>query len=269
MASFDHFLIDQFGVLHDGSRAYDGAIDCLDRLKAAGKTVVLLSNSGKRANANRARLRDFGFPERTFDQVVTSGEVTWQGIVDHAFGPPFVPGSRVYLLGHDDYDYGLDQIGMQLVDDPSAADFILIAASRAPRMSLDQYKLALAAPARSGIPALCSNPDRLMLTVEGLQPSAGEIAALYAELGGRVSFVGKPHPAIYEAAIKRSPRSTVATMLAIGDSVEHDICGANRAGIATALVKSGLSADADEDQLRREVRRYGAAPDFVLPGLRW
>ena len=97
--SFDLFLIDQFGVLHDGHRPYDGAVDCLKRLKAAGKTVVLLSNSGKRASANVARLEQFGFPRSAFDHVVTSGEVAWHGIVAHAFGAPFVPGSQSICSG--------------------------------------------------------------------------------------------------------------------------------------------------------------------------
>ena len=57
--SFDLFLIDQFGVLHDGVKPYDGAIECLKNLKAKGKSVVLLSNSGKRATANISRLLEF------------------------------------------------------------------------------------------------------------------------------------------------------------------------------------------------------------------
>jgi len=268
-SSFDLFLIDQFGVLHDGMRPYDGAVDCLKRLKAGGKTVVLLSNSGKRASANAARLAEFGFPRGSFDHVVTSGEVAWQGIVDRVFGAPFLPGSRMYLLGHEGYDYGFDQIGMVLVDDPAAADFILIAASRAPKMSLAQYRVALEAAAKSKIPALCCNPDRLMLTGEGLQPSAGEIASLYRELGGEVSFVGKPYPAIYDAAMKASPSFARSATLAIGDSIEHDIGGGHRAGLATALVRTGLSANVDDAELDDEMRRYGAAPDYVLPGLRW
>lgn len=268
-SSFDLFLIDQFGVLHDGMRPYDGAVDCLKRLKAGGKTVVLLSNSGKRASANASRLEQFGFPRAAFDHVVTSGEVAWHGVKAHAFGAPFVPGSRVYLVGHDDYDYGLAQIGLRLVENPADADFVLIAASLAPQMSLAQYRVALAPAAQNRIPALCCNPDRLMLTTGGLQPSAGEIAALYAELGGPVSFVGKPYPAIYAAAIRQSPPVLPAATLAIGDSIEHDIVGGNHAGLTTALVRTGLSADADDAQLLEEMRRCGASPAFVLPSLRW
>jgi HAD superfamily hydrolase (TIGR01459 family) len=267
--SFDLFLIDQFGVIHDGVKPYRGTVECLANLKSRGKSVVLLSNSGKRAAANIARLADLGFSRELFDHVVTSGEVAWQGIAAHSFGMPFVPGSSMFVVGHDDHDYGFEKLGMRLVEDPAVADFIMIAASRAPKMSLEQYEEILAAAAASDIPALCCNPDRLMLTAAGVQPSAGEIAALYCKLGGRVTFVGKPYPAMYAFARNQCLRDEAARTLAIGDSIEHDICGGFNAHLATALVRTGLSENLSADELSNRLATYGAAPDFVLPGLYW
>ena len=267
--SFDLFMIDQFGVLHDGAMPYSGTIDCLEKLKANGKAVILLSNSGKRAVDNISRLADLGFSRELFDEVVTSGEVAWHGIVDRSFGTPFVPGKRMFVVGHDDHDYGFEKLGVKLVCDPTAADFILIAASLAPRMSLEQYREILAGAAASGIPALCCNPDRLMLTATGVQPSAGEIASLYCKLGGEVTFVGKPYPAMYAFARNQCRRGGSARTLAIGDSIEHDICGGFNARLATALVRTGLSHDLADEELSDRLAAYSAAPDFVLPGLRW
>ena len=267
--SFDLFLIDQFGVLHDGTRPYDGAIECLERLKAAGKSVILLSNSGKRTAANIERLLAMGFPRDCFDHAVTSGEVAWQGIIDRVFGAPFLPGKKMLLLGHEDYDYEFDRIGLTKVEDPAAADFVMIAASRGTKTSFAEYNDTLSVAVARNIPALCSNPDRMMLTPSGLQPSAGEIASLYMRLGGKVSFVGKPYPAIYAAARKKSPQSKRARTLAIGDSIEHDIVGGTRAGLSTALVRTGLSAELSDIELVGEGTRYGTFASFVLPGLYW
>lgn len=268
-SSFDCFLIDQFGVLHDGTRAYRGAVECLARLKANGKRVILLSNSGKRATDNVMRLAGFGFSPNLFDHVVTSGEVAWHGIADRAFGMPFVPGARVFLVGHDDHDYGFEQLGLRLVEEPLDADFVMIAASSAPKMPLAQYREMLADAAAADIPALCCNPDRLMLTTSGLQPSAGEIAALYSALGGKVTFVGKPHPALYAFTRNRFCGSDLIRILAIGDSIEHDICGGSSAGVATALVRTGLAQDLSDDELSTQLTAHRAAPDFVLPSLSW
>jgi len=267
--SFDVFLIDQFGVLHDGLQPYRGAIECLAKLKEHGKNVVLLSNSGKRAAANIARLGHLGFSSHLFDHVVTSGEVAWQGIVDNAFGKPFLPGNSMFLVGHNEYEYGYEQIGMRLVQDPTTADFIMIAASRAPKMSLGQYESVLASAAALDVPALCCNPDRLMLTSEGLQPSAGEIAALYERLGGKVTFVGKPYMAMYEFTRHQTPGYEPARRLAIGDSIEHDIRGGHKAGFSTALVLTGLSFGLNDDELDKRIKHYGTFPDFVMPALRW
>ena len=49
---FDAVLVDQYGVLHDGRRAFPGAADCLRALRAAGKRIAVVSNSGKRAGPN-------------------------------------------------------------------------------------------------------------------------------------------------------------------------------------------------------------------------
>jgi len=266
---FDEFLIDQFGVLHDGMRPYQGAIPCLTKLKELGKNVILLSNSGKRAYANIARLADLGFPKSLFDHVVTSGEVAWQGIVDGRFGEPFSRGRRMFLVGHEDYDYEFESIGIKLVADPAASDFIMIAASRAPKMSLDQYGAMLAAAASSGIPALCCNPDRLMLTTEGLQPSAGEIAVYYERLGGRVVFVGKPYESMYAFAKRLTRAPDAVRRIAIGDSIDHDIRGGHRADLKTALVLTGLSSGLADGKLDKRFAFYGATPDFVLSGLVW
>ncbi|HEX7565239.1 MAG TPA: TIGR01459 family HAD-type hydrolase [Bradyrhizobium sp.] len=267
--SFDLFMIDQFGVLHDGVRPYRGAVECLASLKSRGKSVVLLSNSGKRASANITRLAELGFARELFDHVVTSGEVAWQGIVDQSFGMPFLPGKRMFVVGHDDHDYGFERLGVGLVGDAAAADFIMIAASRAPKMSLDQYGEILAGAAASDIPALCCNPDRLMLTATGVQLSAGEIASLYCKLGGSVTYVGKPYPAMYAFARNQCLRGESARTLAIGDSIEHDICGGFNAHLATALVRTGLSHDLSDEELSNRLAAYGAAPDFVLPRLYW
>ena len=266
---FDLFMIDQFGVLHDGTAPYDGTIDCLEKLKANGKGVILLSNSGKRAVDNISRLAHLGFSRELFDDVVTSGEVAWRGIVDHSFGAPFVPGSSMFVVGHDDHDYGFEKLGVRLVDDPLAADFILIAASLAPRMSLEQYREILSEAAAAGVPALCCNPDRLMLTTAGLQPSAGEIASLYARLGGEVRFVGKPYPAMYAFALKQLSPFDPARTLAIGDSIEHDVCGGFNANLSTALVRSGLCHALSDDALTTKLAALDASPEFVLPGLLW
>src|SRR5262249_29819775 len=77
---FDHVLLDQWGTLHEGSAISAAAYDCVTKLRDAGKRVLALSNSGKRADANERRLAALGLPRETYDGVLSSGEVAWHGL---------------------------------------------------------------------------------------------------------------------------------------------------------------------------------------------
>jgi len=77
---YDAIIFDQWGVLHDGSCAYAGAIDCLVGLAEAGHSLSVLSNSGKRAAPNAKRIADMGFSNGLFNQIMTSGEALWHDI---------------------------------------------------------------------------------------------------------------------------------------------------------------------------------------------
>ena len=97
---YDAFILDQWGVLHDGAAPYSGVLDVLAELKRHGKAVVLLSNSGRRAGFSGERLRGMGFATADFAAVVTSGEATWQ-LMHRRPGPPWDSlGRRCVLLTH-------------------------------------------------------------------------------------------------------------------------------------------------------------------------
>ena len=67
---YDGFILDQWGVLHDGVKPYPGAIDCLRQLRAAGKQVVILSNSGKRNDHNIRLMAQLGFDPALYERFI-------------------------------------------------------------------------------------------------------------------------------------------------------------------------------------------------------
>ena len=135
---------------------------------------------------------------------------------------------------------------------------------RRPRVSLDEYSERLKPAAVRNLPALSANPDLLMLTQSGQQPAPGAIARAYETLGGKVALVGKPYALIYAIASRALAGVEPRRILAVGDSPLHDVEGAAKAGFATALVKTGLSAGRVDDELRRAAP---SPPDFALDGL--
>ena len=92
---FDGFILDQFGVLHDGTTLYPGALAALEALKKAEKPVVLLTNSGKSAASNAQRLAKFGINPGHYAHIVSSGEAARLTIEDGSLGDVFCPGAAV------------------------------------------------------------------------------------------------------------------------------------------------------------------------------
>jgi HAD superfamily hydrolase (TIGR01459 family) len=260
---YDAFLIDQFGVLLNGAGAYPGAPATLLRLAGQGKRILLLSNSGKRQAPNIARLLQLGFDRSSFEAVLSSGEAA-HALLTGRIGGDLAAGSRVWLHARDGDTSQIEGLPLTLVDTPAEADLLVLAGSQTDELSLADYRALLGPAAERGIPCLCTNPDMEMLTAHGLRPGAGAIAKLYADLGGRVEWIGKPYPFIYEEALRRLAGIPSDRILCIGDSPEHDILGAHRAGLAAALVRTGIHDGlSDPDRHARSVAA-GAVAEYLL-----
>ena len=258
---FDAFIIDQFGVIHDGRALYPEARAALEGLQASAKRVAILTNSGKRRAANHARILAMGVPEAFFTDVVSSGDVAFDLIRAGGLGRF----GNVMIIGKAGEDYGFDGLGMAATDDPVLADLLLFLGSNAPRTALEDYARLLAPAARRAVPAICCNPDRQMLTSDGLQPAPGAIAALYESLGGTVTWVGKPYRDIYAHALRTAGDPLPGRALCIGDSIDHDVRGGHGAGLKTALVCTGLAESLSDAQIAAAI----PPPDYALPSLRW
>jgi HAD superfamily hydrolase (TIGR01459 family) len=265
---FDLYLVDQYGVLHNGRTAYPGAIEGLARITSSGRNAVVLTNSGKGAAANRTRLEALGFVGFKYD-VISSGEVALQGVKTGAFGRRLVLGSHICVIGRAGDTYALSSRDFTLVERPEQADCLVIAGSDAPRTSLQVYRTALAGAAQLRVPAICVNPDITMIRDGSLVSAPGAIARIYQELGGPVDYVGKPHRMIFQFAHGLFDAVPASRVVMIGDSPEHDIAGARSMGFATALVRTGIHADLSEQELARLWTMHGGAPDFLLESLAW
>ncbi len=279
-ACFDGWLLDQWGVIHDGRSLFTEAVEALGRLRGRGARLVLLSNSGRRARHSERHLRGMGFDPELVDGIVTSGEVAWK-LLKERDEPPFRDlGRRCFLItrfGDTEVVEGLD---LELVDDPAEADFLFLSGVDSPVKPIEDYLplLERAARRRPPPPALCSNPDRMAPEGEGFVFSPGTLAEIYARTGARVIYTGKPHRWIYREALARLADIPREKIVAVGDSFEHDVVGAVRQGLAAVFVTQGLHReafpeDAPKSAWARKVAelaaRFGAQPDRVIPRFRW
>jgi ribonucleotide monophosphatase NagD (HAD superfamily) len=126
---YDAFLIDQWGVMHDGKKAYAKTVECMAKLAERGKKIVLLSNSSRRRGNSMSKLDKMGFDSKTIIDVVTSGEMGWRGISTPAAErrPPFneLEGNKVFVFGNgeEDEEY-VKSAGLEFAE-IEEADFIL------------------------------------------------------------------------------------------------------------------------------------------------
>ena len=251
---YDAFVVDQFGVLHDGRALYPGALEALAALKERGP-VALVSNSGKRTAANVERLARLGVPRDLFDAFVSSGEVAHAMIASGEIAVP--AGAGVLVVSRGDGAAALDGLDLVPVENADEAALVVIAGSESERVALRDYRALLRAAAERGVPALCTNPDRHMLAAGGIHPGAGAIAEAYAAMGGPVTWIGKPHGAIYAHASGALGGLDWSRTLGIGDSAEHDVRGVKGMGGAALLVETGVAGESVG----------GPAPDYVMEAL--
>ena len=266
---FDAAILDQWGVLHDGAKAPPGAVEAVASMVAGGKKLVVLSNSARFGSDSAGKLIALGYPAGTFAGVVTSGETTYDLL--RARNDPFFAGlgRKVLLIAREPtLINGLDYHAV----DVESAEFVLLGSSTAPEKSLAaDYAALLDRAAARGLPMVCANPDRTGLAATGFIEGPGYLAAYYEKAGGTVRYLGKPHPEVYGRAAALLGDVPPHRIVAIGDSLEHDIAGGRRFGCLTAFVEAGIHAAdlAEPDGLVRLCGKYGATPDFVIPKLLW
>ncbi len=239
--AFDAVLCDVWGVLHNGRRAYPVACAALQRLKRAGKRVVLITNVPKPRGPIPAQLDRAGVPRDAWDVIVTSGDAIRAELAARAPGPMF-------KIGPDDYDRLLWE-GLGLAQAPLAqARFVGISGLNDDDETPADYADILRDAKARDLEMLCANPDIIVQFGDRLIWCAGAVARNYSAMGGRVVMAGKPYAPIYDLAYRELEALGVsidkARLLAIGDGVLTDVAGANAQGLECVFVASGMHGEA-------------------------
>jgi HAD superfamily hydrolase (TIGR01459 family) len=275
---YDGFILDQWGVLHDGVTPYPGARDCVRRLHEGGKRIVVLSNTGQTADRNLSLMRGMGFDSDWFDRFVGAGEDARAALAERR--DPFhrALGRRCYAFTRAGNHGLIDGIGLEIVESVAEAEFLAVIGIDSPPLGVADYEALLQAGISQGLPMVCANPDIVRVSPEGTVAAPGALARRYEALGGNVFYHGKPYPAIYASCLRGLDGCAPERVIAIGDSIEHDVLGASRAGLACAFIAGGIHADELVDfwgalpapqRWDAFVRPAVAQPQYVLPALVW
>jgi HAD superfamily hydrolase (TIGR01459 family) len=277
-AHYDGFIVDLWGVVHDGAAPLPGAVACLSALVAAGKRTVLLSNAPRRADAVIRRIAAIGVPPESYHAVMSSGEEAWQCL--RRRDDPFYRalGRRCLHIGSDRDLEIRDGLDLELTDTPEAAEFILNTGPAGWDDTIADYAPLLGRALSHRLPMVCANPDLVVKHAGKLALCAGALAQWYAGEGGYVRWHGKPFASIYEACFGLLGTGERSRLLAVGDSLRTDIAGAAAAGIDSLLVAGGIHADEfgmdevngpDLDRIGAALRAGGYRPVAVVGRFSW
>ena len=274
--TYDGFILDLWGVVHDGTAPFPGVLDCMERLIGAGKRLVLLSNAPRRAEDVKRRIAVIGVPEALYHGVMSSGEEAWQYL--HRRDDPFYAalGRRCLHIGSDRDLEIRDGLGLAFVETPDEADFILNTGPAGWEDTIEDYAPVLHAAHERGLPMVCANPDLVVIHAGRPALCAGALAEQYEAIGGRVRWHGKPYPSVYDSCIELLGIADRRRLLAIGDSLRTDIAGAANAGIDSLLIAGGVHAAEfyadgrlDLDRVAAATRESGAKPIGVAERFVW
>jgi HAD superfamily hydrolase (TIGR01459 family) len=275
---YSGFILDLWGVIHDGVTAFPHAIDTLQRLKSAGKRTLLLSNAPRTNEAVQVMMRRMGIDDTLYTGILTSGEAVRRALQT----PPDLwwaeLGTRVYHLGPDRDRPVIDGLPLTVVEAPADADFLLNTGPDDHRnpSNLAEFEETLESCAQHKLKMICANPDLEVIRGGVRVICAGALAVRYQQLGGDVRSLGKPDPAIYQPVLQELGLSPNA-VLAVGDSLRTDIAGASGVDIASCWVLNGIhgaeltdgSGGFARDKVEQAASSAKLSPVACIPNFAW
>ena len=277
--NYDAFILDQWGVIHDGNKGYLNAIKCIEKLYSKKKILTIISNSSRKKEETIMRLPNLGFQSAHFHEVMTSGEMIWSSLKNKNNSEVKNLGKRCFHIYDQTKNEGeIFQKGLEkyiFVKNIEDADFILGCTPFFEKTVVDYIPLLNVAKEKDLL-FVCANPDfeSLEKKSNSLTFCMGTIAELYNSLGGNTFLLGKPSIEIYKKTFEELKNIKKSKILAIGDSLFHDIKGALNFGVDSLLITStGIHNDFFDNEnpswktSNNSLKKLGIKPTYVCKEL--
>ena len=270
--SFDGFIVDVWGVLHDGLRLYPGVTDALDRLAERGKEVVFLTNAPRRSRDVARMLARLGLPERHRRNIVASGESVHAALADRTDPFHAALGRRCIVLGETMQNDILTGLDLDRVDAFEDAEFIVNIGPWRKDAALADYEDDLARAAGLDLPMICANPDLSVMQGGSEMLCAGALAVRYEALGRQRCLARQAAPGDLRSV--PCPTRRTAAGSRGGDRRLHGNRHRGRGGGGLRFRAGPRRAACGRDRPRRVAlgasgRASGRADLSSLPGFAW
>jgi HAD superfamily hydrolase (TIGR01459 family) len=275
ISRYDLLLCDLWGVMHNGVNAIPGANDAVIHAREAGATVLMISNAPRPGPVVAKQIEGYGVPNAAYDDVVSSGDVTREELIAR-------PGAKVFHLGPQRDLPNYEGLDLTLADFDHADLIVCSGPFNDAQDQPEQYRDLLTRAKARGLTLICANPDLVVERGDRLVWCAGSLAAIYDEIGGKTIYAGKPHPEIYEIALKRTAKLRGKPVdrkrvLAVGDGLKTDILGAMKNGFDSLFIARGIHAadfagedgNHDNEKLQEAFMKAGVTPTGIMREFVW
>ncbi len=271
---------DLWGCLHDGVRPYPEAVAVLQKYRAGGGIVVLLTNAPRHRKSVEKQLETMDLPPDCWDVIASSGDAARAAMYRGAVGRKvWFMGEKHDLSFFDPINVVADPVAVEQVG-LSEAEGIICCGPFDPFAPLADLRPQLLLAKTRGLKLLCANPDMAVDRGGVREHCAGAVAALYTEMGGESLYFGKPYSPIYDLARDRLTALGHVIpdrqILAIGDGIGTDITGAMGEDIDSLFITGGLAANEtatgpdgpDPEATKSFIAKHMTSPTYVAGWLR-
>ena len=256
--NYDTFVIDLWGVMHNGVKLNSKAIEAVDFLNKNSKKIVFLSNAPRPSSKVTNFLLKMNMDKKYLSNVMTSGEAAMHAINQNKFGKTF------FHLGPP-RDISLFEKQLDNKTEIDKCDFILCTGLFDDHEEdINYYKKFLRKQISKKL--VCTNPDLTVHRGNIEELCAGSVAKVFEELGGKVIYYGKPYKEVYTKCFDEREK-----VLAIGDNLRTDIKGANNLNIDSIFITEGVHRQEIDDLSKLDdlFTKYGVKTNFFQKELTW
>ena len=258
---YDTFVIDLWGVIHNGIKLHQSAIEVLRNLKKNNKEFFLISNAPRPRNSVAKFLKKLDLEDKYFDHIYTSGDASLEALKLKKFGNKFF-----HIGPPKDFDLFKNfQVNKTNIIEES--EYLLCTGLfDFEENNLNYYSKFLKKYVDKKL--ICTNPDLIVHRGSKEEYCAGSVAKIFQNIGGSVIYYGKPYPDIYKNCIKDKKK-----VLAIGDNLNTDIKGANIMNYHSLFILNGVHKNEftskKEINLDKILKKYNLHINYFQNQLAW
>jgi HAD superfamily hydrolase (TIGR01450 family) len=251
---FETVLFDLDGVIYEGENAIVDSVDSIASIRNSGiKVGYITNNSSRKPETIAQQLRGFGL-ELSEEEVISSAQAGVELLMT------MIPaGSKVLVVGGEGLRSKVIEAGFELVSSSDDAPAAVIQGF-APEVGWKDLAEASYSIQR-GAKWVATNQDWTIPREKGLAPGNGTlVSAVHTAVGQLPAVAGKPERAIFETAMREFKAESA---IYVGDRLDTDVVGANKAGLGSGLVMTGVTT-------RKELlaAKADSRPTYILGTLK-